>query len=555
MQTSFKYSLLLSIAVIFLFASCSKSNDEGRWIPKGAAFAIKMDGESLNSKLPWEEIKKSEIFKEAYSDSSTSALIRSVLDNPENTGIDVKKDIIFFAVKDSLGGYMAVEGTVKDEAKFKKFNSEAGKGLAVESEKDGIHFSNTPNMTSSWKKDKFILVMDAPMFNSMNNMARMRGGMYDDSTTTVDARSKRDMVPIATDVFNLKEDNSLGAEEKFTDLMKTKGDIHFWVNTELLAASGMSGGAMGPLSMINMAKLYEGSRMTGVVNFENGKIVVDFKSYSGKEISELVKKYSGDKIDAEMVKRIPSKNVAAMMALNFKPEGVREYLKVLGLEGFVNMGAPMLGFSLDDFIKANKGDILLAVTDVKMDTAGKPELSVLFSASVGDKASFNKLVDAGKRLMTEKFGGGASQSVFFNMNEKYFSLSNKKEYTDQYISTAGSNDFDFFDKMKGSAGGVYINFQYLLQTMGSAVSADSFQVAVKDASLKVWDNLVAYGEGFKAGGSLQHIEVNMVDKSTNSLKQLNNYLGTMGAIKKKQDDMYRNKPPVEVIVDTVEVGH
>lgn len=50
--------------------------------------------------------------------------------------------------------------------------------------------------------------------------------------------------------------------------------------------------------------------------------------------------------------------------------------------------------------------------------------------------------------------------------------------------------------------------------------------------------MIAYGGGFKSGGSTQHLEINMVDKSTNSLKQLNNYLGTLGMIQKKRTEQY-----------------
>ena len=43
------------------------------------------------------------------------------------------------------------------------------------------------------------------------------------------------------------------------------------------------------LSMLNLSKLYEGSYTTGVVNFDNGQINMDFKSYSGKEMTEITK--------------------------------------------------------------------------------------------------------------------------------------------------------------------------------------------------------------------------------------------------------------------------
>lgn len=533
MKSIMKYPILCCIMAVLAFSSCSKSNKEGRLIPSEASFVIHFNGESLTSKLPWEEIRKNELMQEAMEDSTATALMKSVMDNPENTGIDISKDLFIFLVNDSAGGYFAAMGTLKDAGKFKKFTKEASKESTVESEKNGISFSATKDLTTAWNKEKFLFVADAKM--NRNSYA----SLYDTSVAPT-PEVKRDWNLVAENIFNLKEEKSLGKEEKFTALMKEKGDMHFWLNTEAFYTGYRDNPGMAALSMINLSKIYNGSRVTGTVSFDDGKINADFKSYSGKEMTELEKKYSGDKINAEMVKSIPSKDVAALFAFNFKPEGLREYLKLLGVEGFANMGTAMLGFNTDDFIKANKGDILLALTDLKQDSSGKPDFSVIFSASIGDKPSFNKLVAAGNKIGKERFGTDNSPSIFHNMNDKYFALGNKQQHVDTYLKGSSNTDFDFFDKIAGSAGGGYINFQYILKSMGESAKKDSFDLAMYNATLTMWDNMIAYGGGFKSGGSVQHFEINLVDKKTNSLKQLNNYLGTLGIIQKKRDAQYRS---------------
>lgn len=549
MQLRIKYPFLLAAVAIILFASCSKTNKEGRYIPEQAIFALHLNGESLSSKLPWDEIKKNQLFKEAYEDSSTTALMKSVMDDPENTGIDVKTDIILFVARDSSVNYMAIEGTIKDEAKFKKFTTEAGKDKAVISEKNGLNFSDSKDMTAAWNKEKFVLVGDI----KSNDSDRYRG-LYDSAYTPA-PEVKVDRITLAEKIFNLKEDKSLGKDEKFSELMSEKGDVHFWMNMEELSkVDGLSTAAMGPLSMLNTKKIYEGSRVTGTLTFENGKLNMDFRSYMGKEMSDLVKKYSGDKIDADMVKRIPSKNIAGLFVFNFKPEGLREYIKLLGVEGFANMGTGMLGFTLDDFIKANKGDIMLAVSDIAQDSSGRPNASFLFSASIGDKPSFNKLIEAANKFGKDKFNGSEGPAVFYNLNDNLFALGNKKQDVDAYIGKAGANSFDFMDKIAGTSGGAYINFQYIMKTFAKEASRDSLDQAMFDASLKMWDNMVAYSGGNESGASVQHLEINLVDKSTNSLKQLNNYFSELGAIKKKKDDRWKTDYSEEpALVDTTTV--
>ena len=66
--------------------------------------------------------------------------------------------------------------------------------------------------------------------------------------------------------------------------------------------------------------------------------------------------------------------------------------------------------------------------------------------------------------------------------------------------------------------------------MKPSAGTDSLTLAGFDASLKMWDNLTMKGGQFKDGGITQHWEINLMDKNTNSLKQLNKYAASMGLI-------------------------
>ena len=517
-------ALCLLTAAAFIFSSCSKTNKEGRYVPKNAAIVVLVNGESISSKLPWADVKQNELFKQLYQDSTLEAYIKSALDNPDNTGIDTKKDFLFFVQKDSIGGYVAIEGTVKDVAKFKQFNTDATKAGA-EKEKDGIHFISNNKMTASWEKEKFVIVIDAPELNDINKFSNMN-----DSSSASMPAVKRDAVAVCTQIFALKENNSLGKEAKFTELVKQKGDIHFWMN---IGEFNTGTAGMAALSMLNMSKLYEGSLATATASFEDGKILIDTKSYAGKELSEIWKKYAGNKVNTDMIKNIPGKDVAVLFALNFKPEGIREFVKLAGLDGFINMGAAFIGFNLDDFIKANKGDILFSMSDITTDSTGKPDMNVLFSASVGDKDAFGKLISAGNKLGKDKLGMGSPQ-IFYNTNDKLFAIGNNKESVNKFITAGGKSDFDFIDKISGGPAAGYVNFQLLLKAFGKEANRDSLDNIMYESSLKMWDNLIVKGGGFEDGGSVQHVEINLVDKKSNSLKQLNNYMGLVGKIQQEK---------------------
>jgi Domain of unknown function (DUF4836) len=541
MQTNFRNALLTAFAVL-LFASCTKTNKEGKFIPKNAAIAVHVNGASLSTKLPWDDVKQNELFKQMYADTSIPAFVKQALDNPDNSGIDTKTDLLFFLQKDTIGGIGAFTGTIKDAEKFKLFTLDVTKD-GVQSERDGVNYVSKYPVCVAWNKERFVYLVDAPQMNMQSAMSKDSNGMYKEKSRDIGAACKI--------VFDLKEDNSLAKNEKFTELVKKTGDIHFWMNSEELYKGTAS---MPAMAMVNISKLYEGSFTAATVNFENGKILMDAKSYAGKEMTNLYKKYGGKNIDEDMIKRLPSKDVAAVFAMSFKPEGIKEFLKLLGVEAYANMGLAFAGFSMDDFIKANKGDIVLAVSDFKkskndttnIDANGitntevnlfKQTPDVLFAASIGDKEAFNLLIKAGEKLGKNV---PAEIPIAYNSNGKYFAIGSSKENADKYIAGSGSNNFDFLSKISGNPFGGYLNLQYIMKSLESSTSiTDSTAKIVYDASIKMWDNVYMKGGNFEGGGVTQTIEINLMDKSTNSLKQLNQYLGLLSKIKMEEDKKRR----------------
>jgi hypothetical protein len=543
MQKRISILSVAALAAVILFSSCKskKENKQGRYIPETAGIVLHVNGESLNSKLSWEDIKQNEWFKDAYADSTKSAFAKTILDNPENSGVNMKGDIIIFMVKDSTGNYSAVEGAIIDEAKFKKMLAEINK-TGKETTKDGYTYYTDDKGSVAYNKERFVATMSNGDYNKYFDVPNPE--VFD---TTSPAKVVRDMRMTTEQILALKEEKSLGKNEKFSALMSEKGDAHFWFNAQYLASDINLGGMA---AMANLSKLYDGAITTGTLNFDNGKINVDAKSYGGKEMTELYKKYNGGNFNKEMIKNIPSQNLAGVFTFNFKPEGIKEFLKILNMDGLVNLGAGQVGFNLDDFIKANKGDILFAATDIKKDSSGfGTDAKFIFATTIGDKAAFTKIIDAAKKIGGPMLGGNAmAEKIAFNTSDKYFVLSNDKATTETYIAGTANSNFSFLDKIADGSFGGYVNFQYIIGATKPAATADSNAVASYNATLKMWDDMIISGGNFKDGAISQHWEINLLDKNTNSLKQLNSYAGIMAAIEKKKSTAMNMKWEDEDVV-------
>lgn len=519
---------MMALAVIILLSACSKkSNTQGRYVPANATAAMLINGASLNEKLPWSEIKNNQWFAEMQQDTTLSAFTKKLLDNPENSGVNTKKDFILFYVTDTTGAYGSVQGTLTDAAKFKTALQEASKN-GKETVADGYTYYTDDNTCVAYNKEKFFVSMELGDYNNLANVAPISM----DSTTEpyVAPAKKVDVLAKTKALIAMAEDNTLAKNEKFSELMATKGDAHIWINAEY-ANNANSLGSMA--AVVNLSKLYKGAISTATLNFDNGAINMDVKSYAGKEMTELYEKYSGGKIDKTMLQSIPSQNVAGLFAFNFKPEGVKAFVKLLNLDGMLNLGAAQAGFNLDDFVKANKGDILLAVTDLGKDSVTKQQdAKVLFAASIGDKPSFTKIIDAGK-----KYGAAVppdmGKLINYNINDTYFAMSNDKNTTQSFLAGGTkANNAAFMDKILGSSFGGYANLQYIIKNIPT--SNDTLDIAEQNLSLKMWDNVIINGGGYSNKSLSQHWEINLMDKSTNSLKQLNAYTGAMAIIEKKK---------------------
>jgi hypothetical protein len=344
--------------------------------------------------------------------------------------------------------------------------------------------------------------------------------------------------------FEISGSNSLNSDDRFSSLLKEAGDIHFWVNNEEYI-SALSGDAM---SVLKMADIFKGNVSASTINFDNGKISMKSKAYLNKEMADLYKKYASKKISADVINRIPSQNVVGVLAINYSPEGLKEIIKFTGLDGLANGFLEKANYSIDEFVKANKGDLVLAISDFEMKKketiipgydGGKPstfytsvpDVKVLFATSVNDKAAFDKLI----KTISDQMGDQKNQmpKVTYEIDKNWFVASNSADDVYKFMA-GGKVNHPFTSKLTDHSIGMYVDIQKILTGYGSALK-DSSEDAAMSLSLKMWqDILVAGGGELKDGAVNSFGEINLVDKSTNSLKQLNQYIDNMHAIFKRK---------------------
>ncbi len=548
MKRNFLLAALI-VAALFLAPSCGKkSGNTGLLVPEDAAVVVHVNSASLSSKLSWAEIRQSNWFKELARQEKDS-IAQQLLQDPTMTGIDDKADLVVFIKRQGKGSYAAVQGSVKDAGTFEAFLKKIHEGKAQIKTGDissAIFEIHDETSVVSWDKKHFVVLHNADLPQGDMMMGRSN---YDEERET--GFSADSLSYFANGILTMKKKEKLDKDSRFATLVKDGKDIHLWLNN-----GELYGPMMNPmLSMMgDIASLMKDNIAAVSFNFDNGKITLDSRQYYGAKLTSFFSKYNTKAVSTDVVARIPSQNVVGALAFNYPPEAIKEFLKITNLEGMVSMAIARTGYSVDEFVKANKGEVVLAVSDLTMTTktdtismegmkkpyvhsATKPDMKIMFATSVNDKAAFEKLITL---IWDQTKNSPVNASKIANkLENNWFAAGNSQDQVDQFLAGKSNNKSPFVEKISGHPMGFYIDVQKILQVV-VAGAKDSTAIAAIDLSLKTWQDVHAYGGEFKDKAFQFHAEINMVDKNTNSLKQLNTYLDNIylaTAAKRKRYDV------------------
>lgn len=520
-------NLLTICLVAFILSSCSNKNAD-LLIPKDAAMVMHINAASLSSKLTWTDIKNSEWFKLMNTKEAKTDFEKKLLDDPAASGIDMNSDMYLFMKPSGRHAYMAFQGKLKDVKAFEDMVKKMNDGNEIK--KDGaISYTGEGLDFMTWTNERFMMVGET---NTDRRFSNSSGGEL----------TKDSMLNFAKATYNLKSSNSIGNNSKFNSVLNEKGDLHIWIDNTL----AMRGNEMAKqLSFMKASTVFEGNSTGIIINFENGQIRGVSKAYYNKELSALYDKYLSGNLNTDMLKKIPGDNVDAVIAVNYKPEGIKAFLKLLGFDGLVDGYLTKAGLTLDDLINANKGDFMLAVSDFKMEEkAGstnsednynnniRPDAKILLATSINNKGAFDKMIDAIKNTISKEGleNSNALPPFKYEIKDNWFIAGNSQENVSAYGS--GNTDHPFISKISGHPFGAYLNIKKMVSgiDMRNMVKMYGMQSNQVNSLMGMWDDIVMYGGEMKDGAAISHFEINLTDKNTNSLKQLNSFLGTVASL-------------------------
>ncbi len=399
-----KIKFLLFLAFTALLFSCNKIPDHAKYIPKNAQLVGAIDMNKMGKKLIWNALTGSELFKNMQKNMGNEDS-KNAMKDISNIGLNQSSTVYFY-----LNGKQLKESSscivagMKDAQKFEAFLQKTYPGISTEKGEGYSSALIEHKMLTAWNKEAALFY---PLHTSFGS---------DSNAVSVDLNNLESLKTELKDIFSMSKSNSILSNAHFKTLQNDGHDISVWMNYEELYTNNADPSSNPFIKM----EYFKESGLALGIDFEKGKASAEMDYYMSNEMASIYKKYAPKNIDLNLIKKIPSNDIDMIAAYNLNPEMIQAYLKKFGLDGLLNMGLGMAGTSMDNISSTFTGDLVAAITDMKMkakiDTVDydensdrSPDMNLTFAMGIKDEKGLEKLLGIGvKNNMLTKNGSSYS---------------------------------------------------------------------------------------------------------------------------------------------------
>ena len=570
----FKRLAGLAIIAMMLLTACSKKGPSyTRYIPKNAAYVVALDVKEMMAKLEKDSLTVENmmaVLKDTSNPSQYSEAM-AIWGQFKDAGLDFENKVFLTVPAVNATGTeidIQVLAGLKDAAKLEDFIKKMPEAPAIK--KDGeLSYASKEGMIMGWNKDA-VMILASPAAPHMNYDTD--GGDEPASAAPAVPGEGADLAKLKK-YFGLKTEESIVEVAEFKDLIGKKADIAVYTSASDLAGTGNPALAMMP----KVKELLADIRSATIINFEDGKVVMEGDTYLGKKLGDIVKQYSGPTVDIDLITPYPSNDVVGLMAFSFKPELIGALAKEAGVDALADLALSQKGLTTAEVLKAFKGDIAVVASDFVMKKVEKttwedvkymstePSVKVLAAVRIGDKAVFDKLigmmvnegmlVKKGNRLLLANNGvAEVGEPAAIGVENDLLVIASDEDVYKAYVAKSakiGISD-DVKGHIKGSSMAMYADIGKVLAGVPESV-LDSNDVHSKNILAKakpLFKTMSFTTENFD-GKKIHGAGEMLLAEGKNSLPQLVRFLMyTAEEMKQKQNEQKAKWQDIELETDS-----
>lgn len=568
----FRKTALFLFILAFTVLSADAQKLE-KYIPKDATFVVSMDLGNLDEKISFEKLQQYDFYKDMMKEMEKGMArdknkeLAQIMKNPSEYGVDVMKKSFMFGKMTKESSLFGFIFNISDHSKFTKFF----KDNVVPEAKDAVmgKMGKFQTLTSkegtfAWNKDMGLLVG-----GEINGVMNADEGITRESLVADFTKS----------VLEAKKGNSILRDARYMKATKgRKSDMRMWMDYEWVLEMQMKGSEMSSMGMGGMVdvmkKLYKDTDYMVELNFNDGAVVMDSKMYSNKETMERMRKMTEGELNKNFFKYLPKDNLLGYFSLAMNTANMadglyemfdpmikdmgmsRDQMETMALAQINAMGIELDKKGLYELIK---GDMIFAVTGLREFTVKKtqydedfnkieveaqqklPEFAMMMS--YGQENALNKMiqmgVDAGALV---KKGNNAFKvaipipdvpmDMYLAKKDGIFFITNNADLADGKLSNGYAKSSRVTNEQKNMMkehGGVF--FWDIPRTLMAAEDYaksegmnDKMASKMINVSKESLESMVVTTEKDMKDSYSSEFRLNFINKRTNSLEQLFNYM-------------------------------
>lgn len=517
MKKSLHFRKLACIAVVsMLVVSCGGGADYRNLLPADSFMTMSVNPASLMQKGEAGDIEqhplfvrlKAELDKTEGMTAEEKEYLLTLLKNPCESGIDLKKDLFFFMSMESMGNMniqapnvrggllLPVGDKAKLDALVARINEKSGATLVNEGGISVIKLGEEDSVSA---------------LCAYNDVAFIVYGAQNASENAMETVKK---------LFAQKGSESLMGDKVVAEQLSKNNDINMVMVYSSLASIMESNPMMSSIPVMDALK---GATLVSSVNFEKGRIVMDAAmSYKDKESEQkMMDFYAYVKPQTGALLRYVPQNTVGAMAYGL--DGAKMYSVFSAMPGYgMLMANPMVKQVMDAF----DGDCVISFSGMTAD-GRYPVASLL--AQVKDPAVVQTILSNIPGMPVQQTAEGeytmdmGGVSVMFGVKGDVLYCSTdavvKSALDGAQIESLASMSKIF----KGQSGTFFVDFKSVNMLVAQLVGGNMTpQVEVMFSILAMFDDMEAYGT-MKGGTAI----VNMTDKEQNSFKTICDKVGEL----------------------------
>ena len=546
---------IMLIATITMVACKKSATKQAQYLPKDASVVLGFDGGSIEKKVKDDALSLDKFFSTITGDNKEVNEMQEKLKTFKNAGVDFKSPIYlaFRARNGNTNDYdVTLTAALKNVTEFEQLIKKEMKEVTVQKVDDISYIQQGTGDNSvivGWNKDVVIAYNNHKpnTYDYPNSDTATMSAPPSKENTTSDKSGALDALK---KIFKQSEDESLMAIPEFKTLLAEKSDAVLWLN--------MSGFNTMAMQMPKMKSLLENNYLAAAVNFNNGEVVVDGKSYASEELGEIYKKYAGSVVDLNLLQHYPTANLDGLMMISFKPAMIGDFVKVLGMEGLVNAGLMQAGVNLNDVLNLFKGDIAAAFSDFTIEEKPspydpnymekKPKVKWLVAIPLGSKEAVDKIMNIGiqqQKIRKEgnryfPIGMPPNDNFAFSIDDKQIIVGSDSILIQQYMSGTGKITMPsaLESTVKNKCAAIYVDINKILTGIPSLLVHEPASIAVLEKSKGVFKDMTMTADNYDGTCFKHKWTLRLNDSKENSIVQLYKYAQALIEIEFKKATTY-----------------